>query len=406
MISDLIFITSLITFSFFLKKYFNFLWPLPTAMIAGPLGLLLSSGLLNIYTLKLSSLTYLDWFLAIIFVTFPLTSSKHTNYSFQKLKNFWIFSLLQYLIQWGLSTFLVVILLKNFFSNINDSFSVILPSGLAGGHGTAAVIGGIFAQNGQDEILTLAMTMATLGAFTALIGGVLIILYGVKKGLIKSFNYNSIGHTSINLKGIVLPALFLFSLCGISFFVHQYSIKLLKLNFPLFVTAIWFGFFARLVLKDKINPYKLSLNKVSNYATDLLVIVGILTIKFSILNEFFIPFLLLYLFGVGLGLFNFFFLRPRLLANDSFEKGLFTWGWSVGGLVFGLALVKTITDESAYLKHFSQFAIVYLLLAPFEVALILLMPILILKGVALITSIMLFLLAIALIKLAWQKTDK
>ena len=111
------------------------------------------------------------------------------------------------------------------------------------------------------------------------------------------------------------------------------------------------------------------------------------------------------LIGLTLSVTYFTQLGMRVFDKDSFSKAVFTWGWSVGGLVFGLALVKMIKKDDN-MKILEQFAFTYLMLAPIEIGLLLSMPYITTQGYGLYMAIPMILLALILIKLLSSKADK
>jgi ESS family glutamate:Na+ symporter len=110
--------------------------------------------------------------------------------------------------------------------------------------------------------------------------------------------------------------------------------------------------------------------------------------------------------GVLLCICFFKYLAPVFFKEHYFEKALFTWGWSLGGLVFGLALLKIVTNEKTNLKLLEQISTSYLLMSPIEITLLLTLPYLLIHGYGAILAIILFLLAFMLIKSELKVTDK
>src|SRR5262249_60191425 len=57
-----------------------------------------------------------------------------------------------------------------------------LPAGFAGGHGTATVVGEALEQGGWAEATSVGYTFATLGLLAGLVGGMVLINVGVRRG--------------------------------------------------------------------------------------------------------------------------------------------------------------------------------------------------------------------------------
>ena len=86
----------------------------------------------------------------------------------------------QYVVGLGLWIFL----LKRAFKSLNlpDMFAGILPVGFEGGHGTAAGMGEVFRKFDWAEGQDIAMTSATFGIISAIVVGMILVNWAVRKG--------------------------------------------------------------------------------------------------------------------------------------------------------------------------------------------------------------------------------
>lgn len=379
------------------------LWALPSSFIAGLMGLLLIQ--LDIIQFYGSLSSYIQFALSIIFITFTL-SVKKFNYDFAKtVKPLWKYSILQFVSQWSISLLFVIFCVKLCIPSINDTFAVILPVGFAGGHASAAIVGSILGEYGHKEIFSLAMTVATIGTLFAIFGGMLIISLSSKnKSIIQYENFRDElkQFKSLNLKTIII----ILSLISAGFYVTPIIKKIFNIEVPLFFTCIIISLTLRRLIINPFKPEKQTLLTTTNLATDILICISIATIKISIVIDYIYPLLSLILMGVLLCICFFKYLAPLFFKEQSFEKALFTWGWSLGGLVFGLALLKIVTSEKTNLKLLEQISTSYLLMSPIEIILLLTLPYFIFHGYGLVLAIILFLLAFILIKSELNVTDK
>lgn len=379
------------------------LWALPSSFIAGLMGLLLIQ--LDIIQFYGSLSSYIQFALSIIFITFTL-SVKKFNYDFAKtVKPLWKYSILQFVSQWSISLLFVIFCVKLCIPSINDTFAVILPVGFAGGHASAAIVGSILGEYGHKEIFSLAMTVATIGTIFAIFGGMLIISLSSKnKSIIQYENFRDElkQFKSLNLKTIII----ILSLISAGFYVTPIIKKIFNIEVPLFFTCIIISLTLRRLIINPFKPEKQTLLTTTNLATDILICISIATIKISIVIDYIYPLLSLILMGVLLCICFFKYLAPLFFKEQSFEKALFTWGWSLGGLVFGLALLKIVTSEKTNLKLLEQISTSYLLMSPIEIILLLTLPYFIFHGYGLVLAIILFLLAFILIKSELNVTDK
>lgn len=379
------------------------LWALPSSFIAGLMGLLLIQ--LDIIQFYGSLSSYIQFALSIIFITFTL-SVKKFNYDFAKtVKPLWKYSILQFVSQWSISLLFVIFCVKLCIPSINDTFAVILPVGFAGGHASAAIVGSILGEYGHKEIFSLAMTVATIGTIFAIFGGMLIISLSSKnKSIIQYENFRDElkQFKSLNLKTIII----ILSLISAGFYVTPIIKKIFNIEVPLFFTCIIISLTLRRLIINPFKPEKQTLLTTTNLATDILICISIATIKISIVIDYIYPLLSLILMGVLLCICFFKYLAPLFFKEQYFEKALFTWGWSLGGLVFGLALLKIVTSEKTNLKLLEQISTSYLLMSPIEIILLLTLPYFIFHGYGLLLAIILFLLAFILIKSELNVTDK
>lgn len=76
----------------------------------------------------------------------------------------------------------IIAVLSIFMSDLPMWLGLLPVTGFYGGHGSAGIIGASFGSEGIQDALGIAMTYATIGMFTAVIGGMFLINYGAAKG--------------------------------------------------------------------------------------------------------------------------------------------------------------------------------------------------------------------------------
>jgi Na+/glutamate symporter len=158
-------------------------------------------------------------------------------------------------------------------------------------------------------------------------------------------------------------------------------------------------------VRPELRTHGLTLEKTTNISTDFLVLIGVAGIKLLIIEIYLWPLIIMASIGLILSITYFTQLGMKVFDKDSFSKAVFTWGWSVGGLVFGLALVKMIKKEEN-MEILEQFAFTYLMLAPIEIGLLLSMPYITTQGYGVYMAIPMIILALTLIKILHSKADK
>ena len=65
--------------------------------------------------------------------------------------------------------------------DLHVGFGTLLASGFVGGHGTAAAVGATFAERGWPQAGSLAMTAATVGILSSIVGGMAWIQWGARR---------------------------------------------------------------------------------------------------------------------------------------------------------------------------------------------------------------------------------
>jgi ESS family glutamate:Na+ symporter len=113
--------------------------------------------------------------------------------------------------------------------------------------------------------------------------------------------------------------------------------------------------------------------------TDILVVFGIASVKIAIVIKYALPLALLFVFGIALCAFIFFWMGPRFFETYWFEKSLFTWGWITGVTALGITLLRIVDSENGS-RALNDFALAYLFVVPVEIALVAFAPQVIMTG--------------------------
>jgi len=102
--------------------------------------------------------------------------------------------------QYAVGCFLVLLLLGPLFG-LPDLFAGIMPVGFEGGHGTAGGMGPIFDQLGYPEMKDYALAAATGGILGAIIVGMGLVNWAVRKGYVEKRSSAFVEATSSSLAG-------------------------------------------------------------------------------------------------------------------------------------------------------------------------------------------------------------
>lgn len=385
----------------FIQKMF-----LPASIIAGILGLAFGPNGLGWIPFSNTIGDYPGILIAVIFGSLPLVSPK-IDWSIirERVGGMWAYTQISMILMWGSGLFFAYLLINPFWKELNDGFGLILAAGFVGGHGTAAAIGETFAKSGWTEAKDLAMTSATVGVVASILIGILLIKRGSSKGetnflsnfanlpdtlrtgLIpkgdrKNTEVNTVSSIAVEPFVLHLAVVLVIAMSG--YYLSQWGETLLNntVAIPAFSLAFLVGLAVKKIMEiTKASGYisKDVVDSISGSATDLLVAFGIASISISVVMDYALPLILLFIFGLAVAYVYFKFVAKHFFTDYAFEKGIFTWGWSTGTVAMGIALLR-IVDPDAKSKTLDDYGLAYIPVAPVEILLITFAPVLVLSG--------------------------
>lgn len=405
--TDLGFISLLIMIGMILRAKVGFIQRLflPASMIAGILGLAFGPNGLGWIPFSDSIKVYPGILIAVIFGSLPLVSPK-INWQIirERVGGMWSYSQIIMILMWGGGLLFALAFINPFWGDLHAGFGLVLAAGFVGGHGTAAALGESFANAGWDEALSLAMTSATVGIICSIVIGVWLIKRGTAKGqtsFLSSFSNlpnelktglvpeDKRGHSKINTFSSIavdplilhVAIVFFIAMCG--YYLSVFGEYLLPgVAIPAFSLAFLVGLVIRRIMEVTMADEYISvelIHRISGSATDILVAFGIASISISVVVDYAIPLLLLFGFGLGLSYIYFKFISSHFFTDYSFEKGIFTWGWSTGTVAMGIALLR-IVDPDTKSRALEDYGLAYIPIAPVEILLITFGPVFVLAG--------------------------
>jgi ESS family glutamate:Na+ symporter len=300
--------------------------------------------------------------LAWLFIVFAINPTSSLGFKLNKQDRILLnYSWVQFFFQWSIGSLLTLMVVIPLFVFVESFFGIVLPAGFVGGHGTSLVVSSLLKPHGHAHYFDLTMTAATVGVLVAVTGGVWISHAGSQKEK-KPMYWNAMQ----SLLGIEVLIILILSILAIAW--KYFSDWLLPFASPVFVIAFIMALISKALLK-KVNIRPNKLGPLGNVATDLLVLTGISMIELVTVEKYLFPLLILWLPAILFAWINLKWITPKIFKQDAFELGLFTWGWSIGGMAIGLALVKNVDPIKSQLV-FEKFARIYPILAPVEIGLI------------------------------------
>lgn len=348
----------------FLKKYY-----IPASLIAGVIGLILGPFFVGLIPAEATSC----WsglagrLIVIVFAPMLMGRSNASGKSMaKKAVGSVIWSYNATFVQYAAPLLLSALILTPAFG-VHELFGTIVEQGWAGGHGTAGGMAIVFEELKWLDGQSLAVTSATVGLVFGIIGGVVIINIGVRRGW-ASFLNKSTGLTNdaqelyteekpVGSRESVSPSVinsyaYHGALISVAVFIGWILNKALKtyLNFSVswFVTALFGG----LILWKCIEKTswgaavdKSTLNNIQGISLEFLVAGAVASVNIPIVVAYAMPLIIQQLMMVGLMLFlNLWFAR-RIFGEYWFENSMVLLGTYTGVAATGLLLLKTCDPE-------------------------------------------------------------
>lgn len=378
---------------------------LPASVLAGFMCLILGPNGFDLLPFSSRINQYPAWLIALVFASLPFSSNEIAwKKRISGMGRLWSYSAAIFFLQWGGGVAFTYIVIQEFRPDINIGFGTILASGFTGGHGTAVAVGTSLATNGWPDGENLAMTFATIGLLTSIIGGMFWINWGVltgstrhlekfsnlpkdiTTGLVSPGQRESLGEETTSPISID-PLIFQVAIVLTSTLIGSHLSRLSELaltepGVPIFCSA----FLSAIALKIGFRRFggidyveSKTMRRIGGACTDFLVVFGIASIQISVVLDYALPLFSLYAFGLCMSILLFRLVAQKIFGTGWFETALFTWGWTTGVIAMGVALLRIIDAKNK--DHvLDDFAIAYFALVPIEIALITISPYLIING--------------------------
>lgn len=267
----------------------------------------------------------------------------------------------------------ITALLGIFMKDLPYQFGYMGVWGFYAGHGNATTVGTIIQEAGYwDDALGVGVTFATIGILTGVIVGMILINLGAKKGLthvkmsfkempedqktgyVRPEARKSIGNGVTNASSLD-PLAFSLAIVGLVVVVGVVirallmKISPIMSRFPLvgavLVSSMVIG---AAISKTKFCDYidRKTMSRITGAALEYMVTAAIATTSMQIFISYGIPLLLV---SLAMGISNYFtciVLGRKWLSKDKFETGVGLFGMACGVLATGLMLIKVMDPDS------------------------------------------------------------
>ena len=399
---------------------------IPPSLIAGLLGLALGPNGLGWLPFSGQLGTYAAILIAVVFASLPFSSANAPIKEVIRTAGpMWAYAQLGMLLQWGIVGLFGLFVINAIWPNLHDAFGIMFPTGFYGGHGTAAAIGSAFEELDWEEARSLGMMTATIGVICAIGGGLILIKWAarhkqtsfisdfndlpdeLRSGLIPDDKHSPIGKettSSISIDSLTFHV----ALVCVAALVGYLVSRGIKGVFPMLELPVFScAFIVGLIMKRLADITKTAryicpqtTSRIGSMSTDLLVAFGVASIKLSVIVKYALPLTLLIICGTVITLLITLYFGRRLSKNYWFERTIFAWGWWTGTMAMGIALLR-IVDPKSSSKAMDDYALAYLPIAPVEIALITLTPIMFANGLGVWLLVACLVLAAITILIAW-----
>lgn len=392
---------------------------IPSALIAGFLGMLLGEQGLNILPFSSEMSSYPGILIAILFASMFLGKQEKTSFKsmISNVGDTFFVNAAAEMSQFGFFIILGVVLLPVLFSGIHKAFGLMLPAGFIGGHGTAAAVGEALGVSGWEEALSVGQTFATIGLLGGIGIGIILVNIGLRKGYVESTGdvkklmsemssglvpeeeRQSIGDATVNPMSID-PLTWHFALIliavGAAYLVNMGLRALIpSLAFPLYGLALLCSVALQKGLKlIKMDSYvdRKVITHIGSSATDYLIAFGIATTKVSVVVKYAKPILFLSALGFLFIVAWHFTVSRRFFRDHWYERSLYIFGMSSGVMATGVILLR-IVDPDFRTGVLEDFGVAWIFMSIVDLLIVSLAPPLVMSGYGLVFGVCLFVLA-------------
>ncbi|MDA1214599.1 MAG: hypothetical protein O2955_18975 [Planctomycetota bacterium] len=316
--------------------------------------------------------------------------------------------------QFGFALLFGALVLAPLYPTLNPAFAIMMPAGFVGGHGTAAVIGDILDKAGWHEALSIGQTFATIGLLSGLFGGILLINIAtrrhwtrlvksphelpesLRRGFLTADEQTSMGRqtvSSISLDPLAWHFGLVMCAFGGAMLIDMAAKPLLQggaqgITLPLFALAMLAGALIQFVLNriglgESVDREVVV--RIGSTVSDYLIAFGVASISLKVVVDHALPLTIMSLFGIVYCVAMLYFLSRRIFHNYWFERGIFVYGWTTGVVAIGILLLR-IVDPKFQSRTLEDYGVAYLGMALFEITMMIVIPLLVVKEMNLALS--------------------
>lgn len=378
---DFIFICVLIIIAAVLKAKISILrkWIIPTAMLAGFLGMFLGPEFLNVIPLNLDRLGNLVYHLmGIGFIAMSLKERDTTNNP--GVVNSGLIIVSTYVIQAIVGLGIMMILVATFYPNLFQGIGLLLPLGFGQGPGQAYSIGSSWESLGVRDGGNLGLAVAGLGfVWATFIGIILMNILNRKKEYAINNEHDlqddgsSVAIQTEKKEGILADAIdkitYQIAMIGVIYLITYFTLFLIDkyltplggtfetlasvlIGFHFIIGSLYAMLFKAIIKKIDNRGWKLEhspdnylLSRISGASFDFMITASIAAISIAALKEYAVPILVFTTVGGIVTILFMLWILPRCFPQDKLSNILGFYGMLTGTISTGLALIKGVDPK-------------------------------------------------------------
>ncbi|RKY83833.1 sodium:glutamate symporter [candidate division KSB1 bacterium] len=360
---------------------------LPSSIIGGLLGLIIIQILFyKVRTDKLNEVIKI-WMVTPGFLINIVFATLFLGKAIPRLKTIWNHAGVQLIYgqtvgfgQYVVGLGIVMILLVPLFK-VNPMMGALIEIGFEGGHGTAAGLINTFKNLGWQEGNSLALGSATIGVFTGVIVGMILINWASRKGKtevledpknipedeligiplkekrrkagILTTSVESIEPMALHIAFVGLAILVGFLILQLLIFFENKVLTptgfpVIMHSFPLFPLSMIGGVIIQIIV-DKVDKKGIldynTMQRIHGVALDFLIVAALASLSVQAIWNNIIPFLVLMIVGIAWNIFCVTVYAPMIFWNAIFERSIAEFGQSCGVTATGLVLLRVVDPE-------------------------------------------------------------
>lgn len=267
----------------------------------------------------------------------------------------------------------ITFLCGKFIPNLPLVFGFMPVWGFYGGHGNAATVGVIIQDAGYwQDAVSVGITFATIGILSGVIGGMILINYGAKRGYTHvkmSFSsmptsertgYVEEGQRAVIGAGVTSSSVIdplAFQICIVGLVVvtgtmlrdFLVSLSPAMSNFPLVgAVLVCSMIYGTIINKTSLKRYidRPTMNRITGTALEYMIAAAIATTSLEIFVSYWVPLLLISIAIIALNVLICLGIGRIWLRENWFETAVGLYGQVCGVLATGLMLVKVVDPKS------------------------------------------------------------